>query len=63
VNYSLRNVKADVEEILETERRKCYLIIHGMLETDAEQDMGFMNEMMDEFCIWILRGMWIRWRE
>jgi hypothetical protein len=36
VNNSVRNVTVDVEEVLEIERRKCNLIIHGMPETDAE---------------------------
>lgn len=38
VNSSIRNVE-DVDEALEIERRKCKLVIHGMSETDAEQDM------------------------
>jgi hypothetical protein len=48
VNNSVRNVKVDVEEALEIERRKCNLVIHGMPETDAEQDVGCVVEMMDE---------------
>jgi hypothetical protein len=48
VNNSVRNVKVDVEEALEIERRKCNLVIHGMPETDAEQDLGCVVEMMDE---------------
>jgi hypothetical protein len=48
VNHSVRNMQVDVEETLETERRKCSLVIHGMPESDAEQDMECMVEMMDE---------------
>jgi hypothetical protein len=48
VNISVRNVNVDVEEALEIERRKCNLVIPGMPETDAEQDVGCVVEMMDE---------------
>jgi hypothetical protein len=48
VNNSVRNVKVDVEEALEIERRKCYLVIHGMPETDAEQDVECVMEVMDD---------------
>jgi hypothetical protein len=41
-------MKVHVEEALEIERRKCNLVIHGMPETDAEQDVGCVVEMMDE---------------
>jgi hypothetical protein len=46
VNSSIRNVE-DVDEALEIERRKCKLVIHGMSETDAEQDMECVMEVMD----------------
>jgi hypothetical protein len=48
INNAVRNVKVDVEEALEIERRKCNLVNHGMPETDAEQDVGCVVEMMDE---------------
>jgi hypothetical protein len=48
VNNSVRNVKVDMDETLEIERRTCNLVIHGMPETDAKQDLECVVEMMDE---------------
>jgi hypothetical protein len=48
MNNSVRNVKVDVEEALEIERGKCSLVIDVMPETDAEQDVECVVEMMAE---------------
>ena len=39
-------VKEDVEEALEIERRKLNLVFHGVPETDAEQDIEQVAEIL-----------------
>lgn len=48
VTSSVRHVKEDVEESLEIERRKCNLIIHGVPEADAEQDVEAVIEVFGQ---------------
>jgi hypothetical protein len=43
---TVKVVKEDVEEALEIERRKMNLVIHGVPETDAEQDIGQIEEIL-----------------
>lgn len=46
VSNIVENVTEDVEETLEMDRLKDNLIIRGMPETDAEQDVNAVAEML-----------------
>lgn len=46
VRKTVMGVKEDVEEALEMERRKMNLVIHGVPETDAEQDIEQVAEIL-----------------
>jgi hypothetical protein len=46
VRKTVMVVKEDVEEALEMERRKMNLVIHGVPETDAEQDIEQVAEIL-----------------
>jgi chromosome segregation ATPase len=46
VKKTVIGVKENVEETLEIERRKMNLVIHGVPETDAEQDIKAVSEIL-----------------
>lgn len=48
VNTSVKDIRDYIEEHMETERRKGNLIIHGVPEADAEDDVEFVIELMME---------------
>jgi hypothetical protein len=48
VNNLVRNVNVDLEEVPKIEKRKCSLVIHGIPETDVEQNVECVVEMMVE---------------
>jgi hypothetical protein len=48
VNTSVKDIRDDIEEHMEIERRKGNLIIHGVPEADAEEDVEFVIELMTE---------------
>jgi hypothetical protein len=56
-------VREDVEATLATETRKCNLVIHGMLETDALQDVEYVVELMTDILYMNFIGMWIKCEE
>lgn len=48
MDVSIKNVKDDFEESLEIERRKNNLVVHGVPESDAEQDVKKILELFDD---------------
>jgi len=46
---TVKVVKEDVKEALKIERRKLNLVIHGVPESDAEQDLDQIADLLATF--------------
>jgi len=53
---TVKVVKEDVVEVFEIERSKMNLLSHGVTETDAEKDIGQIEEILASDGL--LRDMW-----
>lgn len=48
MSNTTRVMKEDLDEKMEIERRKLNIIIHGVPESDAEQDVGWIDQLFTE---------------